>query len=133
MKASVEPAGPFTADGTVYSGQVVKDPSAAGLYVHVPFCSAVCPYCDFAVMVGGEKSRHRYRDSLLREVELWAGGEPPFTTPFDTFYFGGGTPSALSPDALEASFAALSRAFGDPGWIHFEANPEDVTAERAAL
>ncbi len=113
--------------------ELVKASPAAGLYVHVPFCSAVCPYCDFAVMVGGGRSRSRYRDALLREVELWAARGLPFATPFDTFYFGGGTPSALSPEALEACFAALRRAFGDPAWIHFEANPEDVTAERAAL
>lgn len=106
---------------------------ASGLYVHVPFCSAVCPYCDFAVMVGGGRSRSRYRDALLREVELWAARALPFATPFDTFYFGGGTPSALSPEDVEACFAALRRAFGDPAWIHFEANPEDVTADSAAL
>lgn len=115
------------------SRSIVELVKASGLYVHVPFCSAVCPYCDFAVMVGGGRSRSRYRDALLREVELWAARGLPFATPFDTFYFGGGTPSALSPEALEAFFTALRRAFGDPAWIHFEANPEDVNADSAAL
>ena len=49
--------------------------TAPGLYLHVPFCSRVCPYCDFAVQVGGPQRRALYVRSLLREIELW-GDDP---------------------------------------------------------
>ena len=119
-----------------------------GLYVHVPFCSAVCPYCDFAVTVGGPRSRRLWREALLVEIELagetaGATAAEPWAGPgaSDTVYLGGGTPSALDPEDLAAVLAALGRrlgirperAEGDGGArVFLEANPEDVTAERLA-
>jgi len=101
----------------------------AGLYLHVPFCSAVCPYCDFAVTVGGEPSRRSYLSALAAEIALWAGGEDAWRLPFDTVYLGGGTPSWLRPDELAGVFAALEADLGTAGaWIQLEANPEDVSA-----
>ena len=58
----------------------------AGLYLHVPFCSRVCPYCDFAVRTGDRARRRRYVEHLLAEIELYAG----YPLRFDTIYFGGG-------------------------------------------
>jgi oxygen-independent coproporphyrinogen-3 oxidase len=106
---------------------------APGLYVHVPFCSAICPYCDFSVLRAGAEARRRFVRHLVAEVPLasaaWA--EP---RPFDTVYFGGGTPSQLPADdlgrVLEACRERLAVA-PDP-WTFLEANPEDVTAEACA-
>ncbi|MGH9337325.1 MAG: radical SAM family heme chaperone HemW, partial [Vicinamibacteria bacterium] len=101
-----------------------------GLYVHVPFCSAICPYCDFAVNLGTEARRARYADALLSEVAL----RPMPETPFDTLYFGGGTPSALSGESVRRIVSELSSR----GWlasgcrIYLEANPEDASAESLA-
>jgi putative oxygen-independent coproporphyrinogen III oxidase len=98
---------------------------AAGLYVHVPFCSKICPYCDFAVVTGGRARRLAFVESLLAEIDLWAGED----WAFDTIYFGGGTPSALEPEDLARILAALRRAFprlSPDSWIFLEANPEDV-------
>jgi putative oxygen-independent coproporphyrinogen III oxidase len=104
---------------------------APGLYLHVPFCSRVCPYCDFAVQVGGPERRRLYVESLLREIVFW--GEDPRVAGwrFDTLYLGGGTPSLLAPEVLAEIFTALRGSFTvEPdAWILFEANPEDVTAE----
>jgi len=100
-------------------------PEAAGLYVHVPFCSTLCPYCDFAVNLGTETRRSRYVDLLLTEISLRGRRERPF----DTLYFGGGTPSLLPISDLRRIVGALS----DLGWlapgcrVFLEANPEDVS------
>lgn len=111
-------------------------PARAGLYLHVPFCSAVCPYCDFAVTVGGARSHAVYRRALLEEIRQWGRGigGPRWTLPLDTVYLGGGTPSALSVEDLEAIFAALARELHTAGaWTHFEANPEDAGPAATAL
>jgi len=101
----------------------------------VPFCASVCPYCDFAVQTGGPAKRQGYVDSLLAEIDVWGRREPwAATQPFDTVYLGGGTPSALTADALEAVLAALGNNLpivADPG-VTLETNPEDVTGEHAA-
>lgn len=108
--------------------------SQPGLYLHVPFCSAICPYCDFAVMRAAEPLRKRFVERLIAEVVLAAGAWPD-PRPFDTVYFGGGTPSLLPPEdlarVLEACQEHLSLATPAP-WIFLEANPEDVTPEACA-
>ena len=112
---------------TVLSGE-------PGLYLHIPFCSAVCPYCDFSVMRAIDAARKRFVDHLLAEVNL-AGSEWPDPRPFDTVYFGGGTPSLLPPEdlarVLDACRAHLALATPAP-WVFLEANPEDVTPDACA-
>lgn len=103
--------------------------TGAGLYLHVPFCSAVCPYCDFAVTVGGAQSRAAWLDAVRAEIDLWAAAPGPFAgARFDTVYLGGGTPSALDPEALEELFGALGRALPGAAAAHrsIEVNPEDA-------
>lgn len=99
----------------------------AGLYVHVPFCSAICPYCDFAVSVGAAPRREAFVRDLLREIALWR----EWREPFDTVYFGGGTPSILGAGQLVRLLDALRSRLPvrDDARIFFEANPEDVTHE----
>ncbi len=102
----------------------------AGLYLHVPFCARVCPYCDFAVRTGDAARRRRFVDHLLREIELYAG----HPLEFDTIYFGGGTPSQLAVDDLDRILATLRhelRLAGDCA-VFLEANPEDVSVAAAA-
>lgn len=97
-----------------------------GLYLHIPFCSAICPYCDFAVLTGGPERRARFTDHLIREIELWSSDLERFQG-MDTVYFGGGTPSALSPEQLGQIVESLP--VQEDAWIFLEANPEDVTSE----
>src|SRR5215470_19206022 len=103
---------------------------AAGLYLHVPFCSAICPYCDFAVLTGGRQRRASFVDSLVVEIAMWRRGAESWRG-FDTVYLGGGTPSALAPEELGRILRAACDGMGVAGdaWIALEANPEDVSAE----
>jgi oxygen-independent coproporphyrinogen III oxidase len=102
-------------------------PGSAGLYVHIPFCSAVCPYCDFAVTVGNAAARADFVQALCAEIALWTD----WCMPIDTIYFGGGTPSALTTAQLTTVLTQLhtSLPITAAPKIFFEANPEDVTPE----
>jgi len=107
---------------------VTHEPPAS-LYVHVPFCPSVCPYCDFHKMLRHEGLAARYVARLERELlelgDRWGG-------PLDTLYFGGGTPSHLRDDELTRVFAAVDRAFGGTGRLEttLEADPLTFDLER---
>jgi oxygen-independent coproporphyrinogen-3 oxidase len=112
----------------------VSDPDGAGLYLHVPFCASICPYCDFAVARGDERDRERFTAALVAEID--AAGRPGSATvdgSFDTIYLGGGTPSFLPPEELRALLgAARARlAIASDAFVMMEANPEDVTPQAA--
>ena len=118
-----------------------------GLYLHVPYCSAICPYCDFAVRKGDEDKARAFTNALIDEVRGVASGrllpeasdlatavERLAGATFDTVYFGGGTPSILAPADLERLVDVLRDTFDladDARWF-LEANPEDIDAERLA-
>ncbi len=107
----------------------------AGIYLHVPFCSAICPYCDFAVRVGRREKRARFVDTLCEEISREAETRPGFAgAGIDTIYLGGGTPSILGPEELERILAAVRAAFAPaPGArVFLEANPEDTDAASLA-
>jgi hypothetical protein len=67
-------------------------PDPLGIYVHVPFCSAICNYCNFNRALHDEALRHRYVDAVVAHIAREGDGAIA-----DTVYFGGGTPSLLSP------------------------------------
>lgn len=108
--------------------------TAPGLYIHIPFCAAVCPYCDFAVVKASEPRRRAFVPTLLAEIDLVASELASFGS-FDTVYFGGGTPSILAEEELAAILERVRSQLGvAPGArVFLEANPEHVhTAALAA-
>jgi oxygen-independent coproporphyrinogen-3 oxidase len=104
-----------------------------GLYLHVPFCSAICPYCDFAVTRGGADRRAAYVEAAVAEAGLWAGRWRAAEA-FGTVYLGGGTPSILAAGELERLLAALSRHLpvAPDARLFLEANPEDASPGKLA-
>lgn len=96
------------------------------LYVHLPFCSHRCGYCDFVTAVGRHDQHAAYVDALLRELERDCG---VLAAEVSTVFVGGGTPTFTEPRALRRLLEALPRA----SEITVEANPETVTPELAAL
>jgi len=101
-------------------------PGARHLYVHLPFCSSRCGYCDFVTVVGQHGEHGRYVDALLRELALRRG---LLDAPLETIYLGGGTPTFTDAPALERLLGALPPA----AEVTVEANPETVTDELATL
>ena len=100
------------------------------LYVHIPFCAARCPYCDFATAPATSRLRSRYVDALVAETlrEGATLGRPRLRT----IYVGGGTPSLLEPDEVARISSAIDRAFARrPREVTVEVNP--ATLDRARL
>ena len=103
------------------------------LYVHVPFCAARCPYCDFATAPATSRLRSRYQGALAAEIRReGAALDRPRVR---TLYIGGGTPSLLEPDEIAQLAAALRESFDleaiEPVEATVEANP--ATLDRARL
>lgn len=99
------------------------------VYVHLPFCARVCPYCDFAVVAGRDEMIDRYVAAVLAEI----AAEPDWL-PLSSIYIGGGTPSRVEPRLLGEILDALERRFGieQAAEISLEANPEDWNPSMAA-
>ena len=108
-----------------------------GVYVHVPFCEHVCPYCDFAVEGVGQLEpalEQAYVEGLLRELKLARKelGERLAERELATLYFGGGTPSLLQPASVERLVDAICAVFqGPPGEVTLELNPGIPECARA--
>jgi oxygen-independent coproporphyrinogen-3 oxidase len=101
-----------------------------GLYLHVPFCSVRCTYCDFFLVPVRGRDPETYVAALCGEIEATAA--PLRGRAVDTVHFGGGTPSILAPALLARVQAALRASFAvaPEAEIALEANPEDLDAAR---
>lgn len=95
-----------------------------GVYVHIPFCLKKCNYCDFASFAPTEPFRARYINGICNEIKKYS--EERLTA--DTVFFGGGTPSLLTPDEVQKIMNALNSSFNIPSdaEITAEANPKTL-------
>src|SRR5262249_808077 len=113
---------------------ISHQPSAmVGLYIHVPFCSAICNYCNFNRGLFDADLKARYVEALVTEIrEAGLTGVPDVGA--DTIYFGGGTPSLLEPHEIARIIDACSSSFRLAAGreVSLEANPETVTRARLA-
>lgn len=103
-----------------------------GVYVHFPFCSVRCPYCDFAVDTRGDIPHDDYAAAVIGEIAArapWFAGAGPLVS----IYFGGGTPGLWRPDALGRVIQAARATFGAPATadleITVEVNPGETGVE----
>lgn len=103
------------------------------LYIHVPFCSHKCHYCDFYSFVDTRDRQALFAARLERELAALA----PAAGPIETIFVGGGTPSLLAVNLWESTLSALDRLFdlapirSGTGEFTVECNPETVTPELA--
>lgn len=101
-----------------------------GLYIHVPFCTVKCSYCDFNSYAGIEDLQTEWEAAALTELSLWTprlqGRE------ISTVFIGGGTPSLLPGESIERILDTIrsSVSLSDDAEITLEANPESVQPQR---
>ncbi len=109
---------------TVRVLEVPENAGPAGLYIHVPFCLGKCPYCNF-FSVTDLSLKGAYLDALLGEIELYRNNR----LRFDSVYFGGGTPSLLSPHETARILKRVRESLfvSEDVEITLEANPGTVS------
>ena len=102
--------------------------NTAGIYIHIPFCRSRCSYCDFATGIYETPLAERYVEALVKEIEAWDEVSPRSV---DTIYFGGGTPSLLSPAQVGAILETVHSRFEveSGAEVTMEMNPGTVTRE----
>ncbi|MBA3309910.1 MAG: coproporphyrinogen III oxidase [Nocardioidaceae bacterium] len=135
---SASPAGdPAPADGSLpASASSGLGERPFGIYVHVPFCSVRCGYCDFNTYTatdlgnGAGASQATYAEAAIAEVRMARKVLNDHDLPVDTVFFGGGTPTLLPPADLGAVLAAIRAEFGlaADAEVTTESNPDSVTA-----
>jgi len=98
----------------------------AGIYLHIPFCRSRCSYCDFATGMYEGELADGYVNSLIREISKWSEVVSPSAA--DTIYFGGGTPSLLTPSQVERILTAVRDRFEviEGAEVTIELNPASI-------
>lgn len=102
-------------------------PAAKSLYVHIPFCDGICPYCDFCKVEKSTGYEQGYMEALLFDVSKLAGRK------FETIYVGGGTPTCLEDSSFFSLLSSLSPLLEEDGEFTVEANPESLSEEKMAV
>jgi coproporphyrinogen III oxidase-like Fe-S oxidoreductase len=98
-----------------------------GLYLHIPFCRQICPYCPYNKEIYRSEVAREYVDALKREIDLYSPllGRKPVTS----FYIGGGTPTTLLHSGLGEVLEHVFRAFNMQCEIHMESHPNDLSRD----
>lgn len=101
------------------------------LYIHIPFCHRICPYCSFYKHTPGDTDIRAFIHAICKEAQ---GHKNSSDEPITTLYLGGGTPSMLSPSHLRTLFGGLNEAFDLANThITLEANPATFNLAKAKL
>lgn len=104
------------------------------LYLHIPYCQAKCPYCDFNSYAATQWPEERYTAALIRELEHYAATPDFRSRSLQTVFFGGGTPSLFAADSIRRVLEQIRHwwPLSDDVEITLEANPGTVAADRLA-
>ena len=100
----------------------------AGIYIHIPFCKQACHYCNFHFSTTFEKYRTQIIEAICEEILLQEYFFEDKKTSVHTIYFGGGTPSLLTPNEFEKIWSTLNQTFDLKNLqeVTLEANPDDM-------
>ena len=103
-----------------------------GLYIHIPFCAQRCHFCAFYLVRENEQKIERFVADLKKEIVLWASQENVTFQKISTVYFGGGTPTVLSPDQLGDILNCVKSYWSVDAQaeVTVEATPESVSTKK---
>ena len=103
---------------------------SAGIYIHIPFCTIKCIYCDFYSITDQEKTIPRFVSAIQREIEICSNDTGDWM--FDTIFIGGGTPSLLNAKSIELIINTLKKKFDLNNIKEFtiEVNPGEASLKR---
>lgn len=106
-------------------GSALRGTDALGLYLHLPFCRHICPYCPYNKTAYHPKLADAYADAVLREIDLYAPlvGERSVTS----LYVGGGTPTVMLDHGLDRILDRIANSFRLRSSVHMESHPSDLT------
>ena len=113
-------------DDSLVTGRMLPPGQEAALYIHIPFCRTLCPFCCFNRYLFKEDLARRYFASLRRELDMYL--ERGFR--FSSFYFGGGTPTVLMDELL--SFIDYLRAKCSVSEVSLETTPAELATQTIA-
>jgi oxygen-independent coproporphyrinogen-3 oxidase len=137
VPSSLPPGDPAPADGSLPASALAELGSRPfGIYVHVPFCTVRCGYCDFNTYTSEElgdrpgASRATYAEAAIAEIRLARRVLGDVDLPVSTVFFGGGTPTLLGSGDLASVLASVAAEFGLASGVEVttEANPDSVAA-----
>ncbi len=97
-----------------------------GIYIHIPFCAHICPYCDFNTYAGQSERIPSYVEAVAREIPLWAQEFDCRTA--RSIFVGGGTPSLMTPGQIQDLLATCRNSFelAPDVEVTIEANPDNL-------
>ena len=103
-----------------------QDIDSFGLYLHIPFCRQICPYCPYNKELYHPAVAERYTEAVLREIDRYA--EIVGSRPVTSFYIGGGTPTTMLHTGLARILKHIYHRFNMQCSIHMESHPNDLNA-----
>jgi coproporphyrinogen III oxidase-like Fe-S oxidoreductase len=104
-----------------------QDFTESGLYLHIPFCKQICPYCPYNKEIYHPETAERYTRTVIKEIDFYSGllGNKPVTS----FYIGGGTPTTMLHNGLGDILDHIFKSFNMQCDIHMESHPNDLSPE----
>ena len=101
------------------------DISEFGLYLHIPFCKQICPYCPYNKEIYQPEAAEMYTRAVKKEIDFYSGllGNKPVTS----FYIGGGTPTTMLHSGLGNILDHIFKNFNMQCDIHMESHPNDLS------
>jgi len=105
----------------------INDLGQIGLYLQIPFCNQICPYCPYNKEIFSEDISRIYANAVIREIEKYAGLVADKT--ISSFYIGGGTPTTMLGNGIEDIISAIYKHFNMQCAIHIESHPNHLSEE----
>lgn len=104
-----------------------QDINELGLYIHIPFCRYICPYCPYNKELYRDDLVKKYTSSVITEIDYYASiaGKRPVTS----FYIGGGTPTTMLNNGIESIISHVYKSFNMACGVHIESHPNDLSKE----